>query len=294
MADWRKIWGEISDSERFHSIEERGRLAYLQAYPKTDKEGRLPWSSKKLRALAFPLTQWSESDVENIRAELVRVGLWIYCRDAAGQEFVYVWRFEETQGEPKRRSREQASKFGDPINLPDCVPTVSPTDTEGTRNGHLDKIREEERRGEEIPRARTKSEDQANPEPGSRSNGVDTIGCRNAEWPYARGQIFDDFRTAINRFEWGPSYVDESAGKKAVDILQALNMRVTQMRVAYDRAMSDGKKHTHLFADTVQELRNGDCSQPKRTEAVASPTGSPAWLEEARKIDPAYFDALES
>jgi hypothetical protein len=99
---------------------------------------------------------------------------------------------------------------------------------------------------------------------------------------------------ALNRPEWGPSNIDEAEARKAVALLQNLPKRVDQLREGHRQAISDGKKHTHLLADTIQELRNGDCSQPKRSESISADSPrTPAWLEEARKIDPDYFAALE-
>lgn len=121
------------------------------------------------------------------------------------------------------------------------------------------------------------------PERTSQSNGIETIGCRNTEWVYAKEEIYADFRLAIGRSEWGPSNIDKAEAKKDVAMLQNLSNRVYQLREADRRAISKGSKRTHLLADAIQELRNGDCSRTQQHETgIAPPSGFPDWIDEAR------------
>lgn len=285
-------------------MSERARLIWLMCLPHTDREGRIPGDPHEILARCLPMAGLHVSDVEARVDEIILAGMWRRYTDDRGRKVIVFGRFGDYQSASALKD-EKRSKWSDPEENswdPEELGGTPPNPEEFLRTPPNSKeLLPEENRSKSKRReenssapARAKSEDQANQEQdNSKSNGVDTIGCRNAEWPYARGQILDDFRAAINRFEWGPSAVDEAAGKKAVDLLQALHMRVTQMRVAYDRAMSDGKKHTHLFADTVQELRNGDCSRSREKATIQPDVGPPSWIEEARKIAPEYFEARE-
>lgn len=274
MAAWRKLSRDLAFSERFNQMSERARLVYCQAYPFADRDGLLPGSATKLFAMAFPIARITVPDLEDCAQEIVSAVLWERLVDCSGRPVYRILRFAEYQG-AGHLAREAPSKY------------IGPYANE-SNSIELDRLAgnfpSEERRGEER---RGEGKDLS-------PSCSETIGCKNSEWIYARGPILDDFRSALNRPEWGPSNIDEAEAKKGVALLQNLADRVVELREGHRRAVSDGKKHTHLLADTIQELRNGDCSQPKRTEAVASPTGSPAWLDEARKIDPKYFEALES
>lgn len=270
VAAWRKLSRDLATSERFNQMSERARLVYCQAYPFADRDGLLPGSPTKLFAMAFPIARITVPELDECAKEIVSAVLWESLTDSTGRPLYRILRFAEYQG-AAHLAREAPSKFiGPHANESNCI--------------ELDRVAgnfpSEERRGEEK-----RGEGMERP-----PSATDTIGCRNSEWIYARGPILDDFRFALNRPEWGPSNIDESEGKKAVALLQALPDRVEQLRKGHLQAISDGKKHTHLLADTIQELRNGDCSQPKRPEAVAAPTGTPAWIEEARKIAPEYFE----
>lgn len=278
MADWRKLYGEINASEKFHSVPERSRLGYLQAYLATDKRGFLPWSSKKLRALAFGLTDWTIEEVEEVREDLIRVGLWFRRADSCGQEFIEVWRFEETQGEPARRAREAPSKFGDPIDIKHIHGLVSATDKGGVPNGHgahpegtprLDKIRGEERRGERE-RARTRiSEDRA----GESRSTIHPAAIQEAAMD--RTQVIADFAAAIDSQSWQPSGIDDRARREHAGFVAQLPARRERFRAAAAAIRSDGKIHPHLFADVIQVLLVG---LPSGNGAPArDPRDDPNW-----------------
>lgn len=278
----RLVSSSLSESEKLSRCSERAALIYALTLPQHDGEGRLQVDDVSMLDMLgrFAITHgWHVREMPALREEIGDSGLWRLYQTKSGKVCAEVTDWHKHQRTDKiRRGSNLADEAGGicGMDTADGYAGGIPGPREG--KGREENLRQEK---SESTRARISEEDAGNGKDRATS-AADTIGCRNAEWPYARGPIFDDFRLAIDRPEWGPSAVDESAGRNAVALLQDIPARAEQLREGHRRAISDGKKHTHLFADTVQELRNGDCSRPKReTSGLEPATGPPDWWVKA-------------
>jgi len=127
MAAHRLLGREVATSLRLNELPERTELAYLKAIPFTDRDGRLPGEARKLRALCYPMRDWTAADVQKMTKELEGAGLWLAYQDDEGRHAIQVLKHHDHQPGVRpgsaRYNGERPSVFGPPPDAPDASAT---------------------------------------------------------------------------------------------------------------------------------------------------------------------------
>ena len=116
MPRGRFLSRDVSTSERLANLRsDFARLLWTWCIPHADREGRLPGSSRVLRAAVVPMLDVSNEDVSEATADLVRCRLAVLY-DSNGTKALQILKFADHQT-GMRPDREAPSKYGPPPDL---------------------------------------------------------------------------------------------------------------------------------------------------------------------------------
>lgn len=116
MPRGRFLSRDVSTSERLANLRsDFARLLWTWCIPHADCDGRLPGSSRVLRAAVVPMLDVSNEDVSEAVADLVRCRLAVLY-DSGGTRALQILKFADHQT-GMRPDREAPSKYGPPPDL---------------------------------------------------------------------------------------------------------------------------------------------------------------------------------
>ena len=134
MANRRMISKSISVSEQVNGMSLLARLLFTWMIPHADDWGRMPGSSRTIRALVIPLGDVNDDQVDGALSEMEAAGLIRRYRNG-GSQFLYFPKWEDHQtGLHKRTS----SKYPDPPK-----PTLKPATSRKFREVPASRVRAE-------------------------------------------------------------------------------------------------------------------------------------------------------
>lgn len=131
MAARRMLSREVATSERLNGCSERADLAYCKALPFTCRDGRVPGSARKLRALCFPMRDWTIKEVEEVIRELTEAGLWLLYTEPGPRQVIEVVKFHVHQPGVRPGSARYNAEAPSPYAAPTQVRVA--TDTGATQ-----------------------------------------------------------------------------------------------------------------------------------------------------------------
>jgi len=142
MAEWRKLYGDISTSIRLAQVSDRAALLYTWGLAQLDDDGRAPGEPIWWKARVVPAREWTLADVAGCLAELVDAGL-LDRYDGEIPDRIYVHSPTWRDRQPLRKDRYRPSDCPPPPKAPLSGNHVA---TERQPSGTLDQTRPEKTR----------------------------------------------------------------------------------------------------------------------------------------------------